>query len=97
MITTFLSVAPTAVVMDDLTDRQREMAFERQWWKYAAAEETAIRHRFGCSATRYYQELNGLIDRPEALIFEPMLVKRLSWLRAIRDPQPRTGARLRIT
>jgi hypothetical protein len=69
--------------MTELTDRQREiLIFERQWWKYAGAKETAIRDLFGLNATRYYQVLNGLIDRPEALVFDPMLVKRL---RRIRD------------
>ena len=43
------------------------LSFERQWWKYAGAKETAIRDLFAMSATRYYQTLNALIDRPEAL------------------------------
>ena len=47
------------------------------WWKYAGAKEQAIRAQFGMSATRYYQVLNALIDRPEALAFDPLLVKRL--------------------
>ena len=34
------------------------------------------------SATRYYQVLNALVDRPEALAADPMLVKRLRRLRA---------------
>ena len=33
------------------------------------------------SGTRYYQVLNALIDRPEALAYDPMLVKRLRRLR----------------
>jgi len=37
------------------------------------------------SATRYYQVLNELIDRPEALAFEPVLVKRLRRQRAKRQ------------
>ncbi|HEX5494691.1 MAG TPA: DUF3263 domain-containing protein [Mycobacteriales bacterium] len=71
---------------DGLTRREREiLAFERQWWKYAGAKERAIRDLFGMSATRYYQVLNGLIDRPEALAADPMLVKRLRRLRAGRQ------------
>jgi hypothetical protein len=35
--------------------------------------------------TRYYQLLNELIDRPEALAFDPMLVKRLRAQRARRQ------------
>ena len=48
-----------------LSDRDQEiLAFERQWWKYAGAKEQAIRELFDMSATRYYQVLNALIDRP---------------------------------
>jgi hypothetical protein len=47
------------------------------------------------SATRYYQVLNGLIDRPEALAFDPMLVKRMRRLRASRQRQ-RSARRLGI-
>ena len=36
--------------------------------------EEAIKELFGLSATRYYQVLNALVDRPEALAADPMLV-----------------------
>jgi len=69
-----------------LSCREGEMlVFERQWWRYAGAKEQAIREQFGCSATRYYQNLNNLIDRPEALAADPMLVKRLRRLRSGRQ------------
>ena len=72
--------------MGQLDDRdQRVLELERQWWKYAGAKEEAIRENFGLSATRYYQLLNVLIDRPEALVSDPMLVKRLRRLRASRQ------------
>ena len=61
------------------------LAFERQWWKYAGAKEEAIKELFAMSATRYYQVLNTLVDRPEALAADPMLVKRLRRLRASRQ------------
>ncbi|WP_433627618.1 DUF3263 domain-containing protein [Nocardia sp. CA-120079] len=61
------------------------LAFERQWWKYAGAKEEAIRELFGMSPTRYYQVLNAVVDRPEALAADPMLVKRLRRLRASRQ------------
>ncbi|MEU2033028.1 DUF3263 domain-containing protein [Nocardia amamiensis] len=61
------------------------LAFERQWWKYAGAKEEAIRELFGMSPTRYYQVLNALVDRNEALAADPMLVKRLRRLRASRQ------------
>jgi hypothetical protein len=68
-----------------LTEREQEiLAFERQWWKYAGAKEQAIRELFDMSAARYYQVLNALLDRPEAVAHDPMLVKRLRRLRASR-------------
>ena len=69
------------------------LAFERQWWKYAGAKETAIRDLFDMSATRYYQVLNALIDKPEALVADPMLVKRLRRLRSTRQ-RTRSARRL---
>ncbi|KAJ1683857.1 hypothetical protein LUZ63_021002 [Rhynchospora breviuscula] len=67
--------------------------FERQWWKYAGAKEQAIREQFDMSAARYYQVLNSLIDRPEALQADPLLVRRLRRLRASRQRQ-RSARRL---
>ena len=79
-----------------LRRRDREiLTFERQWWKYAGAKEQAIRDLFDMSATRYYQLLNALIDSPEALAEDPMLVKRLRRLRASRQRQ-RSARRLGI-
>ncbi|MET9794589.1 DUF3263 domain-containing protein [Nocardiopsis alba] len=74
---------------------QRILAFERQWWKFEGSKEQAIRDEFGFSATRYYQLLNGLVDRPEAEAFDPMTVKRLRRLRADRQRQ-RNARRLGI-
>ncbi|WP_344412936.1 DUF3263 domain-containing protein [Amycolatopsis minnesotensis] len=69
-----------------LTSREQEvLAFERQWWKYAGAKEQAIRELFAMSSTRYYQVLNQLIDKEEALSADPMLVKRLRKMRASRQ------------
>jgi hypothetical protein len=71
---------------ESLSDRDRSiLEFERQWWKFAGAKEQAIRDLFGMSSTRYYQVLNALIDRPGALEFDPLLVKRLRRLRASRQ------------
>lgn len=77
-----------------LTERERQiLAVERQWWKYAGAKESTIRDLFDLSATRYYQVLNALIDRPEALVYDPMLVKRLRRLRTTRQ-RTRSARRL---
>jgi len=80
-----------------LTPREQEiLAFERQWWKYAGAKEQAVRELFGMSSTRYYQVLNALIDRPEALVHDPMLVKRLRRMRQSRQ-RARSARRLGVT
>jgi hypothetical protein len=71
---------------DGLDERDRSILdFERQWWKYAGAKETAVRDLFDMSATRYYQVLNALIDSDAALEYDPMLVKRLRRLRSARQ------------
>lgn len=77
-----------------LSQRDREiLEFERHWWKYAGAKEQAVREKFDMSSTRYYQVLNALIDRPEALEADPLLVRRLRRLRASRQRQ-RSARRL---
>ena len=77
-------------------DRERKiLEFERYWWKYAGAKERAIREQFDMSATRYYQLLNEIIDMPDALSYDPILVKRLQRLRAFRQRQ-RTARRLGV-
>ena len=62
--------------------------FERQWWRYAGAKESAIKELFDLTPPAYYQMLNNLIDREAALMAEPLLVKRL-----LRVRQQRTSAR----
>jgi hypothetical protein len=61
--------------------------FERSWWKHAGVKESAIKERFGISATKYYQLLNELLERPEALDYDAILVKRLKRLRTYRQRQ----------
>jgi hypothetical protein len=93
-----MDAASTASGSDSpaLTEREQEiLAFERQWWKYAGAKENAIRELFDMSATRYYQVLNALIDRPEALAEDPMLVKRLRRMRHSRQ-RARSARRLSL-
>ncbi len=62
----------------------RILDFERQWWKYAGAKDAAIKELFQISAKEYYELLNNLIDRPDALAAAPLLVKRLRRLREAR-------------
>lgn len=80
--------------LGDLSERDAAiLAFERQWWTYAGAKEEGIRAQFDMSATRYYQVLNAIIDKPEALAADPLLVKRLRRLRATRQ-RARSARRL---
>lgn len=70
-----------------LDERDRELLdFEREAWKLRMSKERAIRERFGFSAARYHQLLNRAINRPAALGYDPMLVRRL---RRIRDARRR--------
>jgi Protein of unknown function (DUF3263) len=71
-----------------LTERDIEVLdFERSWWKHAGVKEQAIRERFNMSATRYYQLLNDLLEKPAAMEHDPILVKRLKRLRMYRQRQ----------
>jgi hypothetical protein len=58
--------------------------FERSWWLEPGPKAGGIRARLGMSAARYYQLLNRLVDSPDALAHDPMLVKRLRRQRAAR-------------
>ena len=62
----------------------RILDFERQWWRYAGAKETGIKEQFNLSAREYYELLNNLIDREDALAASPLLIKRLRRLREAR-------------
>ena len=68
-----------------LDERSRQILdFERSWWNMPGPKERAIREKLGLSSARYHQLLNGLIDRPDALAYDPMLVRRLRRLRENR-------------
>lgn len=68
-----------------LTDGERAvLALEREWWQRRGSKEQAVRDRFDLTATAYYALLNRLIDRPEALAAEPVVVNRLRRLRQER-------------
>ncbi|NEM92377.1 DUF3263 domain-containing protein [Galbitalea soli] len=60
------------------------LEFERTWWHHAGAKEAAIRAEFSLSAARYYQVLNAVIDSPDAVRHDPMLVGRLQRARDAR-------------
>lgn len=61
-------------------------------FKYAGVKETKVRELFGETPTRYYQRLDALLKRPEAMAAYPLTVRRLERLR-----DQRRGARVRTT
>ena len=69
----------------------RILDFERQWWRFAGAKEGAIKELFNLTPPSYYQILNNLIDRDDALLAQPMLVKRLRRLREARTTHRTAG------
>lgn len=74
--------------MEELDEREQSVLdFERSWWKHAGVKEQAIKERFDMSATRYYQLLNELLEKPAAMAYDPILVKRLKRLRVYRQRQ----------
>jgi len=69
----------------DLTERERAMlAFERRWWRYGATRASAARERFGLDAGEYGGIITALLDRPEALAHDPVLVRRLRRRQGLR-------------
>jgi hypothetical protein len=65
-----------------LTERDRAILdFERTWWSEPGPKEQAIRSRFDLSATRYYEILNELLERDDAMTYDPLVVRRLRRLR----------------
>ena len=76
-----LKLEPSAALSDL---EVRILDFERQWWRYAGAKESGIKELFNFSSREYYELLNNLIDREDALAASPLLVKRLRRLREAR-------------
>jgi hypothetical protein len=65
-----------------LTDLERELLdFAGLTWRSRGLQEQEIRRRFDMSATRFWQLVNALLERPEALAYAPTTVRRLQRLR----------------
>jgi hypothetical protein len=85
---------PASLVRVGLTERDRAILdFERSWWQAPGPKGDAIADRLGLSPTGYYRRLNALLDEPEALALDPLLVRRLrrrrAELRRVRAEGPR--------
>lgn len=59
--------------------------FEAQDWPNVTVKENAIDSQLKLSVTRYYLTLNSLIENPEAIKYDPILLSRLLRLRDNRD------------
>ena len=72
------AVAPTAFDEPAVTGTALAsiLAIEQRTWRTPGAKAQAILD-LGLTATRYYQLLNEMIDTPEALRSDPVLVNRL--------------------
>ena len=69
-----------------LSDRETEiLGFERSWWTHGGGKESAIRETFDLSAGDYYRVLGDLIDHPDAMDVDPLLVRRLRRQRLTRQ------------
>jgi hypothetical protein len=87
----FMPINDSAAGLSELEIKMLE--FERTWWRHAGAKESSIKELFNLTPPAYYQLLNNLIDRPAALMAEPLLVKRLLRLREQRTSS-RSSAKL---
>ena len=68
-----------------INERQQAMLeFERTFWTFDEPKEMLVRARFQCSADEYYAELNELLEMPEALEHDPLVVRRLQRQRVRR-------------
>jgi hypothetical protein len=87
--------APNSQPERDLDPALRAVLdLERSWWSLAEiSKDRAVRERLGLSPARYHQLLDRAIDRPEALVYDPMLVRRL---RRLRDERRRTRSIRRL-
>jgi len=78
----------TTLVTMPLTPREQAILdFERSWWTEPGTKETAILERFELSGSRYYRILGELLETPEAMQYDPLLVRRL---RRMRDHRRRS-------
>ncbi len=84
-----------------LTQRDRAILdFERSWFSQSGSKADAVRDLFELSTTRYYELLTEILADPEAVEFDPLLVRRLRRDRDRRrreryEPRPATEWRNR--
>lgn len=84
--------------MADLTDAEKAvLMFEHRRWNHRGAKDEAIVKSFDLTPARYQQWLLTIIEKPAALVHDPMLVKRLRRLRETRQAARTAPAHSRRT
>lgn len=71
-----LGMANTLDAMLSAEDRAI-LDFERGWWTEPGPKDWAIEFGLGVTAAVYYERLLALVDRPEALGYDPLTIKRV--------------------
>ena len=61
--------------MTDDEKRMLDLAGAR--WRYAGSLEQTVRAELGISLTRFWQRVSQLLDREDALAYDPVTVNRL--------------------
>lgn len=79
---------------EQLTEAEKKILdFERSWWSHGTDRDAATREQLGLSPTDYHRALNDVIDKPGALAYDGVLVRRLRRQRDSRRTQRSSGRR----
>ena len=66
-----------------LSERERSIIdFERTWWTFDGTKEELINDRLDCTPEAFALELGALVDSPDALAHDPLVIRRLRRQRA---------------
>ena len=72
--------------MGDLTDLEKQILdFEAKWWRDPSGKAAVIPAEFRLAVPRYYELLNEIVDKPEALAYAPVTSRRVIRLRTQRQ------------
>ena len=78
-----------------LSEQERAiLAFEGKWWTLPGEKDALVQERFGLAPAGYAAVLADLLDRPDALDHDPLVVRRLRRLRD-RNRRARTDGTAR--
>ena len=65
-----------------LTEQERRiLAFEGTWWTHQGEKDALVLEHIGLPPDQYATALAELVDRPDALEADPLVVRRLRRLR----------------